>query len=79
MLTAMHGDAQLVPSRVYSAVLGKLLVVALILVPLAAMLFLEPRHRSGKTATPSSEAAPAARSAVKDPLAIPSFAKRIDR
>jgi hypothetical protein len=79
MLTATHGDAQMVPSRAYTAVLGKLLVVALILVPLAAMLFLEPRHRSGNTATASIEAAPAARSAVKDPLATPFSAKRMNR
>ncbi len=79
MATAIQRKAQIDPSRICTALLGKLLVAALILVPLAAMLFLEPRHRSGSTATASTAAAPAARSPVKDPLANPCSPERLER
>ena len=39
MATAIQRKAQIDPSRICTALLGKLLVAALILVPLAAMLF----------------------------------------
>jgi hypothetical protein len=80
MLTATHGNAQIDPSKPYTTVLGKLLVAALILTPLVAMLFPELKHRSGNHAPASTQAAPAARSAAKDPLSTPySSLKRIDR
>jgi hypothetical protein len=80
MLTAMRGDAPIVSSRPYATVLGELLVAALILTPLAAMLFPELKHCSGNDAAASVQAAPAARRAVKDPLSTPfSSEKRIDR
>ena len=71
MLTATRRDAQIVPSKPYATVLGKLLVVAFILTPLVAMLFPELKHRSGSDASPSRQAAPAARSAAKDPSRLP--------
>jgi len=79
MLTVMRGDAKIVPSRPYVTVLGKLLVVAIILTPLAAMLFPELNHRSGNNASPSGQAAPAARSSVKDPVLNPFSVRRSDR
>jgi hypothetical protein len=79
MLTATRGDAQIVPSKPYATVLGKLLVVAFILTPLVAMLFPELKHRSGIDTSASRQAAPAARSAAKDPLSTPLSPKRIDR
>jgi hypothetical protein len=71
MLTATRGDAQIVPSKPYGTVLSKLLVAALILTPLVAMVFPELKHRSGNHAPASTQAAPAARSAAKDPLSTP--------
>ncbi len=79
MLTTTRGDVQIVPSRPYGTVLGKLLVVALILTPLVAMLFPELKHRSGNCASPSRQAAPAARSVARDPLSTPFSLKRSDR
>ena len=79
MLTAPHGDARIVPSKPYVTVLGKLLVVAFILTPLVAMLFPELKHRSGIETSASRQAAPAARSAVKDPLSTPFPLKGIGR
>ena len=79
MLTATRGDATMVPSKPYATVLGKLLVAAFLLTPLAAMLFPELNHRSGNNASPSRQAAPAARSSVKDPLSTPFSMKRSER
>ena len=79
MLTMTRGDARIVPSRPYATVLGKLLVVAFILTPLVAMLFPELKHRSGNLASPSRQAAPAARPAAKDPLSTPFSFEKIDR
>ena len=79
MLTATRGGTSIVTSKPYTTVLGKLLVVALILTPLAAMLFPELKHRSGNHASPSVQAAPAARSAVKDPLSTHLSLERIGR
>jgi hypothetical protein len=79
MLTATRGDAETVPSKPYVTVLGKLLAAAFILTPLVAMLFPELNHRSGNHASPSGQAAPAARSPVKDPPLNPFSVRRTDR
>lgn len=79
MLTATQGNPQTISSRPYATFLSKLLVAAFILTPLVVMLFPELKHRSGNNASASEQAAPAARSAVKDPLSTPfSSVKRID-
>jgi hypothetical protein len=79
MLRATQGDARIVPSRPYVTVLGKLLVAAILLIPLVAMLFPELNHRSRNNASPSRQAAPAARSSVNDPLSNPSSFTRSGR
>jgi hypothetical protein len=79
MLTAIRGDAKIVPPKPYLTVLGKLLAAAIILTPLVAMLFPELNHRSGNNASPSGRAAPAARSSVKDRLSTPFSVKRSER
>ena len=68
MLTVTQGDAQPVPTEPNSAILGKLLVAAILLAPLAVMLFPELNHRSGNNTPKVRQAAPAARSLAKDPL-----------
>jgi hypothetical protein len=72
MATVMRADAEVVPSTPYVTVMGRLLVAALLLIPLAAMLFPELNHRSGNRASASGQATPAARSSVEDPLRVPS-------
>ena len=79
MPTATRGDAEMVPEKAYLTVLGKLLAAAIILTPLVAMLFPELNHRSGNHASPSGQAAPAARSSVKDPPLTPFSVTRSDR
>ena len=80
MLTATHGNANVIPSKPYATVLSRLLLTAFLVTPLAAMLFPGLKHCSGSNASAGERAAPAARRTVKDPLSTPfSSAKRIDR
>ena len=87
MLTATRGDAKIVPSKPYATVLGRLLVAALLLTPLAAMLFPELNHRSGNAASGVTQGAAAARPVasgdcgrrLSEPELVPFVAKRSDR
>jgi hypothetical protein len=79
MLTATRGDTQIIPSKPYVTVLGKLLVAAIILTPLLAMLFPELNHRSGNNASKSVQAASAAPSSVNDVPLTPFSARRTDQ
>ena len=75
MPTVMRGDTESTSPRLWTTVLGKLLAAAIIVTPLAAMLFPGLNHCSGNTPSKSRQPASATRSSVTGP-SLSSFSVR---
>ena len=71
MLTAAQGTSEIAAPKRFAPALSKLLTAAIILVPLAAMLFPELNHRSGNRAANGLQNASTVQSSAAKPLLVP--------